>query len=142
MHAANKAVRVERYLKYLDKEMTIMGILSGFCVTVLALGIKLWSGTDSPRVDCVVRAAPISLALGALMLLLAALAFYRQRSLLAWYFGQLSLQASGYETGKSIVDWLRDADGWDTWMNYQRGFWLLVSTSCELVVAGCGGDFW
>jgi hypothetical protein len=83
MHSANKAVRVERYLKYLDKEMTIMGILSGFCVTVLALGIKLWSGTDSPRVDHVVRAAPISLVLGALMLLLAALAFYRQRSLLA-----------------------------------------------------------
>lgn len=53
MHAANKAVRVERYLKYLDKEMTIMGILSGFCVTVLALWHQalVWNG-QSPGGSC------------------------------------------------------------------------------------------
>ena len=129
-------VSIERYLTYLDKEMTIMGILSAFCMAVLALGIKLWSSQESARVDTLVAAGRVSLPIAAIMMLLAALAFYRQRSLLAWYYGQLSLAHSGYDTHRDLYQWLQDADGWDTWVNYRCGFWMLTGTFCELAIAG------
>jgi hypothetical protein len=52
MHTANKAVRVERYLKYLDKEMTIMGILSGFCVTALGDSVTRYLFTVESGICC------------------------------------------------------------------------------------------
>lgn len=132
--AAASGIHVERYLGYLDKEMTIMGILSGFCIATLGLSIKVLA--DKP--DLASRlwsGCPVPFVLAHLMLLAAALSFYRQRSLLAWYYGQIALQDSGYSTGFDLGRWLRDADGWDTWMNYQRGFWLLGGCFCETLVA-------
>jgi hypothetical protein len=135
MGEAKADITIDRYLTYLDKEMTIMGILSGFCMAALALAINQLAGKDSSRMVSLTAAGPVSLTFALIMLLLASLSFYRQRSLLAWFYGQLSLQDSGYPTHKSLHDWLRDADAWDTWMNYQRGFWLLVGTFCELGLA-------
>ncbi len=37
------------YLQYLDKEMTIMGILSTFCVAVVALVLDRVGSTDSSK---------------------------------------------------------------------------------------------
>ena len=80
--------------------------------------------------------APVSLSLGLTLLLLATLSFYRQRSLLAWYYGQMALEDSGHITGQGLREWLQDADGWDTWMHYQRGFLLLAGAFGDLILAG------
>jgi hypothetical protein len=130
-------INVERYLSYLDKEMTIMGILSGFCGAALALAIKLLSSKDLPsRLVDIPSYAPVSLSLALLLLLFAALSFYRQRSLLAWYYGQIALEDSAHITNHRLPKWLKNADGWDTWMHYQRGFAFLAGTFGELVLAG------
>jgi hypothetical protein len=40
MKSSDNGINIDRYLTYLDKEMTIMGILSAFCAATLALVIK------------------------------------------------------------------------------------------------------
>jgi hypothetical protein len=131
-------VKVERYLTYLDKEMTIMGILSGFCVATLAASIKVFTSKDASAAQLLWQACPLPILLAHAMLLFAALAFYRQRSLLAWYYGQIALEDSGYSTGCGLYLWLANADGWDTWINYQRGFWFLAGAFFEGMIAGLG----
>jgi hypothetical protein len=57
----------------------------------------------------------------------AALFFYRQRSLLAWYYGQIALCLTGKDpTGRGLSGLLDDADSWESWYFYQIGFVLLV----------------
>jgi|ERR1035437_1243634 hypothetical protein len=129
-------ISVERYLTYLDKEMTIMGILSGFCAAALGLSIKLLTSKNVAMSQDLLHSSQLSLFMAHLMVLFAALSFYGQRSLLAWYYGQISLEDSGYDTGTRLYTWLQDADGWDTWIRYQRGFWLLSGAFCESVIAG------
>ena len=138
MAAGGGKISVAGYLTYLDKEMTIMGILSGFCVAALAASIKLLTSKDATISHDLIQASQLSLLMAHIMVLLAALSFYTQRSLLAWYYGQISLEDSGYETHQRIHDWLEDADGWTTWIGYQRWFWLLTGAVCEAVVASVG----
>src|SRR5437867_7740198 len=105
------------YLEYLEKEMTIMGILSTFCVAVVALTLEkvlgakpgetlllttIWTYGQGPWIA------------GSAWMLCAAFYFYRQRSRIAWVYGQicLSVARDSGETG----DWLDEADNWRTWM--------------------------
>jgi hypothetical protein len=134
----SNSVKVERYLTYLDKEMTIMGILSGFCVATLAASIKVFTSKDASAAQLLWQVCPLPILFAHAMLLFAALAFYRQRSLLAWYYGQIALEDSGYSTGCDLYQWLANADGWDTWINYQRGFWFLGGAFFEGMMAGLG----
>jgi hypothetical protein len=137
MGSSDDGINVDPYLTYLDKEMTIMGILSGFCAAALALAIKLLCTKQLPTlIHDVMTSAPVCLSLGLMFLLLATLSFYRQRSLLAWYYGQIALEESGHSTGSTPREWLQDADGWDTWMQYQRGFLLLAGVIGEFLLAG------
>jgi hypothetical protein len=74
------------YLEYLDKEMTIMGILSGFCVAVLALVVdKIAGAKDQTPLASLWTDQSETWLIGAGALLVSALFFYRQRSHLAWY---------------------------------------------------------
>ena len=102
MKPAEGSLKVEGYLGYLDKEMTIMGILSAFCVASLAVSIKLLTSRDALRADQIARSGPVATVLFLVMLLLSAFSFYQQRSNLAWYYGQISLQDAGHLTGKSV----------------------------------------
>jgi hypothetical protein len=112
------------YLKYLDKEMTIMGILSAFAVIApsvildrtfgassLAGGASLWSSQ------------PGLISLASAMMFLAALFFYRQRSDLALTYGQIaiSLTPSAYDS-PTTGELVHDSDRWSAWKQYFRGF--------------------
>src|SRR4051812_24717195 len=86
------------YLDYLDKEMTIMGILSTFCVIVSGGALDRIAGSDKAYFKDVWNNGSPYILLGSVFALLAALFFYLQRSLLAWYYGQISLcVAKGHE---------------------------------------------
>jgi hypothetical protein len=120
--------------------MTIMGILSTFCVIVSGGALDRITGNPSNKYFAQIWACGKPyIILGSIFALLAALFFYLQRSLLAWYFGQISLcVAKGNEKGENknrkeknedeygINDWYADADSWPTWIRYNAAFGFLM----------------
>jgi len=115
---------VKLYLDYLDKEMNIMGILSAFCVATVAFTLRelLEAEPNRPLEQIWEYSGWFVSAL----ILGAAAWFYRQRSDLAWYYGQISLTRAASEVTKTeLFDWLKDADSWTTWISYRCGFFLL-----------------
>lgn len=129
------------FVDYLDKEMNIMGILSVFCVAVSALVLDRTGGAaqTSPFAAAWHHSALLIVS-GAFLGFVAALFFYWQRSLLAWYAGQLAL-AETTDATETVRARLQEADGWDTWINYRLGFvslygaflWIASAVSRELL---------
>jgi hypothetical protein len=117
------------YLDYLDKEMTIMGILCAFSVAAPAGILVTVMGRDGPVTIPLWNSAPLFIIAGSAYCLIAASLFYKERSLLAWFYGQMSLvQARGgdeNEVTKQLSDWLREADAWSTWLPYCYAFSFL-----------------
>jgi hypothetical protein len=122
---------VKIYLDYLDKEMTIMGILSTFSIVTLGfLAGKIVFTDAQPGKYNFWENSFLFCFLGFLGLAVAALAFYLQRSLLAWFYGQISLNMAKSDF-ESVLENLNDADGWGTWIRYQIGFGALTLAFSE-----------
>ncbi len=125
----------KEYLDYLDKEMTIMGILSTFCVAAVALTLDRIGNADLSK-DTVFRRIwerdSTFVLVGSGWLLLAALCFYLQRSLLAYYYGGISLSLNNPEGHPwSTSTWLVEAYSWAVWIRCRIGFMCLVlAASC------------
>lgn len=117
------------YCDYLDKEMTIMGLLSAFSIVVPAAVLDRVAGaklTDGSLFAEIWNCDRILILSGSVAFLAATLSFYLQRSLLAIYYGQLRFsQTPARYANMSDVDILRRADSWGTWTSYQSGFTLL-----------------
>lgn len=115
------------YLEYLDKETTIMGLLSAFSVALASFSIeKIVSAKDGFFHD-LWRIGQDHVLSGAAAAIVAGFFFYLQRSHLAWYYGQIALaQVRGDKSPESVYDWLTWADGWDTWVRYQTAFIVLT----------------
>jgi hypothetical protein len=134
------------YLDYLDKEMTIEGILSAFCAAV--------GGVAFDRV-LAVRADGASSFVGQLQefsypfvlaaitgLVTAALFFYLQRSVLAWHYGEISFAVAtelaggmGQAGNAAILGNLDDAHSWSAWNRYKYGWSFLAVTAVEILLA-------
>lgn len=115
------------YVDYLDKEMTIMGLLSAFSVAFASFATDRIVSSGNAFLSNVWQKGSDHVMLGAVTALLAALFFYLQRSLLAWYYGQICLAHALHRASpNSVADLLHDADGWDTWVRYQAGFAMLT----------------
>jgi hypothetical protein len=127
----DKADNLKFYLDYLDKEMTIMGILSTFCILTLGfVSGKLLFPDKKPDYDFW-HSSTLLCFFALSGFLLAAMAFYRQRSHLAWYYGQLSLyKARGDET--ELIEMLEYSNQWYNWTWYQAGFGFLTISFFEL----------
>ena len=111
------------YLEYLDKEMTIMGILSAFSVALASFTTERIASAQNGFLRDIWLAGRDHVIGGAATAVLAAFFFYLQRSHLAWYYGQIALAQS---RGKDVEEWLEAADGWGTWVRYQTGFIALT----------------
>lgn len=122
------------YLDYLDKEMTIMGILSTFCVASLLVAVNSFI---LPGKDCKTNVywdqSPWYCSLGLAGLLGAALSFYRQRSQLAFYYGQISLNLVR-KKNKEVDDLLEMSDSWAAWNFYKSGFGFLSISFCQFAL--------
>ena len=131
--ATRRPLAAESYLGYLDKEMNIMGILSVFCVLTVA-GIASAFKDAKLNGDTVAAVlwtrGSIYFVCGCFCSLFAGLFFYRQRSLLAWYYGQICLSEISGQNGP-LENWLAEADGWTTWRWYQAAFATLVAGFAE-----------
>ena len=124
------------YLDYLELEMTIMGILSAFCVGAVGLIAKqALPVATSGRLFYSGRPDLYFISSGLALLLAAAGFFYWQRSMLAWHFGQLSLWATDKTTsGDTLEQLLQQSDTWSGWIPYQVG---LVLTAGGFVEFAC-----
>lgn len=105
---------VRDYLGYLDKEMTIMGILSAAAAGALGLILKELRGPLLASAATRPLGAAGLLALGA-----AALLFYLQRSHMAWHYGRLAL---GLCERVEIDPVFESAMSWSFWLRYRTGF--------------------
>ncbi len=118
----------DKYLGYLDKEMTIMGVLCAFSIALaglatdhlLAASQGSFYGDILHNVD-----GKICALTGSAMALIAGISFYLQRSLLAWYYGQMALEVSLKPPAEDVDRLLTEADGWGTWLRYQVGCTIL-----------------
>ena len=88
---------------------------------------------------CDVCIDEINLVLGSTYLLVAAFFFYRQRSLLAFYYGQICLSVSPYRGAVATTyKTPEDADSWMTWLHYRWAFAFVVLGFFEYgIAAGC-----
>jgi hypothetical protein len=131
------------YLDYLDEEMNIMGILSAFCTATVALALKelLGADADKPLGQIWINSRGFVIV-GSLLILGAAASFYRQRSDLAWYYGQISLTRAAPEvTDVNVFDWLKDADSWKTWIPYRCAFFFLWPGLAAYMVGAVSYDW-
>ena len=130
------AIDPKPYLEYLDKEMTIMGILSVFSVAVATVPAEQILSGKSELLTRIFRVGESHVIAGAALALLAAYFFYLQRSHLAWYYGQIALaQSLAASSSYKVQTWLMWADGWDTWTRYQTGFIVLSLSIASYVYA-------
>lgn len=134
------------YLDYLDKEMTIQGILSAFCVAVGAAAFDRILGVRGEKASALVlnlQTNSRGFVLSAIVaVMIAALCFYLQRSKLAWLHGLISLaimremqDLSTPSDSFSFKDGLNIADSWSLWNMYKVGLAFLAVTAVEVLFA-------
>lgn len=127
---ATMANESNNYLQYLDKEMTIMGILSTFCVAAIALVLDRVGSAEPQKQTffyCLWKNQSHNIILGSSCIALSAVFFYLQRSALAWFYGQISLSIDSPDVnGIDTKEWYKDADSWATWVPYQNAFAALT----------------
>jgi len=127
---------VKPYLEYLDKEMTIMGILSAASVAAPAGILNACLSKDAQAL--LWNPEHFFIVMGSALCVIAAMLFYKERSDLAWYYGQICLTEAISEK-KSLTaelrEWLRNADSWETWWPYCLGFTALVAGIAEYLFA-------
>lgn len=127
---------VKPYLEYLDKEMTIMGLLSA--ISLFAPG-GILSVVLAERTDARLwNSSHIFILEGSVLCVLAAFWFYKQRSILAWSYGQICLTEAigkGEKAGAELREWVRKVDSWATWWPYSWGFTCLFIGFIEYLFA-------
>jgi hypothetical protein len=133
---------VKPYLDYLDKEMTIQGILSAFCVATIGLVLDKVLGAD-PKIASLLSTILMRgfafVMLGSIAMALAALLFYLQRSYLARTYGDVA-SAAARNAAESSWEPLPLADEID-WSSYQCGFAALTVAVFEYaLVLACRLD--
>jgi hypothetical protein len=128
---------VKPYLEYLDKEMTIMGILSAFSVAVPALVIeRIASAPNGTFLNLLWNSSRAQFWLSSGLMLLAASFFYIERASLAWHYGQtlISIAIPTYNS-RNWKQWIKDADSWATWRPYDIAFTSMRSAFYGYIVA-------
>jgi len=128
----------KQYLEYLDKEMTIMGILSAVCVAAPAGILSAVLADRSDVKTALWNTGEFFILAGSVLFIIAAFCFYKERSLLAWFYGQICL-TEALRNKKAISaqlgEWLREADSWETWWPYSWGFTFLLAGIAEYLLA-------
>jgi hypothetical protein len=131
-----EALDTKKYLEYLDKEMSIMGILSA--VSVIAPGgiLSAVLASDKGPANALWNTSGIFIVLGAGMCIIAGLCFYGQRSRLARFYGQICLtEVLEKDDVLSTRELLRQTDSWATWWLYSWGFTFLILGFVEFLVS-------
>ncbi len=121
----------KQYLEYLDKEMTIMGILSTFCVAAAALVVDKVGSADKDSIFRTVgQEHALSVFTASASLILSGLFFYLQRSRLAHFYGSICMSiAEPHYHSWGTHQWLKDAYSWHAWLRYRIAFSFLEASA-------------
>jgi hypothetical protein len=124
--------RVKLYLDYLDKEMTIMGILSTFTVAATAAILNKLLSIDVGQLtlQAIWKHGSSYISFASVLMFLSALFFYRQRSRLAWHYGQICLHSQLESDSEPNIQ-LVEADSWEAWIPYRWAFCFLTLAALE-----------
>lgn len=128
----------KNYREYLDKEMTIMGILSAVAIAAPAGILSALIGEKSWFKEQLWGAGPFFVWGASILCTISAAVFYKQRSLLAWFYGQISLLESLGEnssTPQRLKAYMKGADAWSSWISYSLGFTSLFAGFLEYALA-------
>jgi hypothetical protein len=126
------------YLEYLDKEMTIMGILSAASIAAPAGILSTIVSKDGSLTTALWNAGPLFIVAASVLCVAAAFCFYKERSQLAWLYGQICLTEALNENEAvhaRLREWLSQADSWESWWPYSWGFTFLVTGAVEYLFA-------
>lgn len=135
---------IQPCLDYLDKEMTIQGVLSGFSMAAAAAVFEavLAAKDTSPFVLSLQSKGSSYLEAGCAALVTAAALFYKERSDLAWLYSGFglanadnSLCAERPKDSWSILECLDMFDSWHLWLWYRMGTYCLGAAAVEFVLA-------
>jgi hypothetical protein len=129
---------IKQYLEYLDKEMTIMGILSAVAVAAPGGILSAVLAGDSGVKATLWNTEQFFIVGASVLCVIAAFCFYKERSELAWFYGQISLKevlGDKKSVAGELREWLRDTDSWETWWPYSWGFTFLVTGFIEYLSA-------
>jgi hypothetical protein len=125
------------YLGYLDKEMTIMGILSSFSVLLVGgLFSSLASAKLGELPGEIWSSSADLLILCNGLIFAAAFCFYLQRSQLAWFYGQICLSLQDphlSEHDRTVEAWLKEVDSYSAWFRYDFAFVFLTLGILECI---------
>lgn len=141
-----EAEATKPYLVYLDKEMTIQGILSTFCVAASAAALdRVLAAEHNTTSDFIknLQTSAFPYFISAIIALLGAgFLFYSQRSMLAWLHGQISLAVTREmrhipipSESYCVKEGLDVGDSWTFWNRYKWGLILLVVSALECALA-------
>jgi len=134
-------MKTDNYLDYLDKEMNIMGVLSAFCLAVPSLFVERIVSADEKSIahDFLVKLwgnGWLFLVVTIGMSFFGAAYFYKQRSRLAWYYGQIALKtALTNYTSHDLDTWLKKADNWETWIPYHWAKTAMYFATASFILA-------
>src|SRR5437667_6655247 len=132
------ATDANKYLEYLDKEMTIMGILSAVAIAAPAGILNSLIGEKSAFKEQLWRAGPFFVLGASILCTFSSAFFYKERSLLAGYYGQMSLIESlgeNHSAPQELKEYMRGADSWNSWIPYSLGFTALFAGFIEYALA-------
>ena len=129
---------VKLYLDYLKIEMNIMGILSAFCMLTAGLVLEKTIGGDKPGegLGALWRDGCLFVVLGSIAIFASGAYFYLQRSLLAYYYGQITLSIPTPEIPRSSTrKLLEESDEWVAWERYHVGILLSMMAFVQYLLA-------
>jgi thiosulfate reductase cytochrome b subunit len=137
---------VKPYTEYLDKEMTIQGVLSAFCAAAAGLFAQNILGAEKETVLRNLQTMCYWYVVATIIALtLAAFMFYAQRSWLALLLGQISLSVTRLADTRpkhadelTAFQWMDNADSWTTWNRYITGLACLAVAGLECLLAMIG----
>lgn len=117
-----------------------MGILSTFCVAVPSLILERLTSAKDNELARIWTAGENYFWIGCGLLLVSAALFYKQRSLLAFYYGRIAFSGSppsfAHRPNLQHWQWRDWADAWTTWIPYHIAFWTAMAGGYELIL-GC-----
>lgn len=135
---------IQPCLDYLDKEMTIQGVLSGFSMAAAAaVFAAVMAAKDASAfvLSLQSKGAPY-LEAGCAALVVAGALFYKERSDLAWLYSGFglanaddSLCAERPKDSWTVLECLDMFDSWHLWLWYRMGTACLGAAAVEFVLA-------
>jgi len=129
--------KIDGYLQYLDREMTIMGILSGFCLAALSFSLDAILSVEKQEqlaLQVWQKGWPLVLT-GAVLLLTAAYLFYEQRSAFAVLYGHISYWLATGEESEARCSLEAFQDSRSGWNSYFFGHGSMISAFVAFLLA-------